>query len=64
MNTYDATILQGTYPAPPAKGEASAAPGHSYYWDRRAEGHDHESACRLAARDMGTALYSIRRVAS
>lgn len=64
MNKYDAEILAGRMPAAPRPDETPATPGASYYWDRRAEGRDHETACRLAARDMGSALHSVRRVQS
>jgi len=36
-----------------------AAPGASYYWDRRAQGHNHRQALAAAARDMGQSLRSL-----
>ena len=59
MNAQYAAILDGRWPDEP---ETLPPPGHSYYGDRRREGHPHDVAVRLAARDMGQALASLKAV--
>lgn len=56
----DQEILAGRFPVEPAGNTAPAPPGHSYYWDCRAEGLPHEEAVRKAARQMGASLASLR----
>lgn len=67
----DAAILRGEYPPPPPIDAIAPPEGASYYWDSLAAiqasglyqtGH-HEPACRMAARAMGAAIASARKVA-
>lgn len=51
-----ARVLGNEYPPEPTFDPDP--PGKSYYWDARAEGHDHEAAMQHAAIQMITALRS------
>lgn len=72
MHPIDAMILRGEMPPLPPLDAIHPGAGKSYYWDAldrlQAAGMSwtasglHEHAVRMAARDMGTALASVRAV--